>query len=501
MQTSSPSPAAASVSQAPGPAVFVIFGITGDLAGRKLLPALYHLFKDDLLDPRTVVLGITRRPVTEDQLLQDVELCVNETEHTCDPAAIGKLRRALRMHQMDPAKPDDYDSLRGALDAVEAEAGVCMNRLYYLSIPPQTFADVVRNLGMHGLNGSCGHGTAASRLLVEKPFGYDIASARELVRETGEWFDESQLFRIDHYLAKETVQNVLAFRMFNPIFTDQWSRGHITSVVITAYEKIDIEGRAAFYEDVGALRDFIQSHLLQLLAVVVMELPADLSSEAVHHSKLALLQAIRPIAADEVAVRAVRGQYQGYAQEVGNPDSITETYAELNLLIDSPVWEGVPMTLRSGKALAEKRTDVSIRFKGRSGTVETYNDLVFRIQPSEGISLKLIAKKPGFDDRQQQVNMDFKYQYDFDSNGHPDAYERVLVDAARGDHTLFTTSDEVMAAWSVIEHVQKAWAASGDGLVIYPKGSEGVQAPDAGAGTSDASVAGPGTDVDAPSAK
>lgn len=459
---------------APEPAIIVIFGITGDLAQRKLLPALYHLVKEDLLDPRTVIVGITRRPVTEDQLLQNIELCVNEQDHTCDPAAIGKLRQVLQMHQMDPQQDADYTRLRGLLDDIEAKAGVCMNRLYYLSIPPQTFAPIVRNLGQNGLNAGCSHGKSAARLLVEKPFGYDLQSAKELVRETGAWFEESQLFRIDHYLAKETVQNVLAFRMYNPIFTDQWTCRHITSIDITASEKIDIEGRASFYEEVGALRDFIQSHLLQLLAVVVMDLPPDLSSASVHASKLALLRAIKPIATEDVGTAATRGQYQGYRDEAGNPQSSTETYAQVRLTIDTPTWQDVPMTLRSGKAMSEKRTDVRIRFRGKSGEQDTYNDLIFRIQPSEGISLHLIAKKPGYEDSIQQVNMDFDYQYNFDSDGHPDAYERVLVDAARGDHTLFTTSDEVIAAWTVIENVQKVWAESAEGLVIYPKGSASV---------------------------
>lgn len=459
---------------APEPAIIVIFGITGDLAQRKLLPALYHLVKDELLDPRTIILGITRRPVTEDQLLEKVELCVNELDKTCDPAAITRLRQSLQMHQMDPEQDADYGALRGKLDAIEQQAGVCMNRLYYLSIPPQTFAPIVTNLGRNGLNGSCAHGKAASRLLVEKPFGYDLASARELVRETSQWFDESQLFRIDHYLAKETVQNVLAFRMYNPIFADQWTRKHITSIDITASEKIGIEGRASFYEGVGALRDFIQSHLLQLLAVVVMDLPRDLSSDAVHQSKQKLLESIEAIAARDVAERAVRGQYEGYRQEADNEQSITETYAELKLFIPSAAWEGVPMTLRSGKAMNEKRTDVRIRFKSHTGSTDTYNDLVFRIQPSEGISLHLNAKKPGYDDSLQQVNMDFDYQYNFGKGGHPDAYERVLVDAARGDHTLFTTSAEVMAAWKIIENIQQAWQESDDGLIIYPKGAENI---------------------------
>ncbi len=459
----------------PEPALIVIFGITGDLAQRKLLPALYHLLKDGLLDERTVILGVTRREVSADELLQNVELCVNEVDQVCDPVGIRKIHKALRMHQMSLVDDAEYGALLQKLNAIEAEQGVCMNRLYYLSIPPQMFAPIVRGLGKNGLNASCSHDRAATRLLVEKPFGYDLASARDLIRETGEWFSEEQLFRIDHYLAKETVQNILTFRMHNPIFRSVWNREHIASIDITAYEKIDIEGRATFYEEVGALRDFVQSHLLQLLAIVTMDLPDTLQSADVHAAKLRLLDAIEPLLPEQVLERTVRGQYEGYRNEVHDAATTTETYAELELAVDTPVWRGVTLRLRTGKALAEKRTDVSIRFKPQDKSqTESVNELVFRIQPSEGISLTLAAKKPGYLDNLQPVTMDFDYQYAFDAHGHPDAYERVLVDAARGDHTLFTTSEEVMAAWRVVEGVQTVWSRNGVGLVFYPKGASAL---------------------------
>ncbi len=460
--------------QKPDPAIIVIFGITGDLAKRKLLPALYHLFKDGLLDERTVILGITRREVGKDDLLAEVELCVNEIDQVCDPEGIRKINTALRMHQMDLTNDAAYQDLRKLLDGIESEQGVCMNRLYYLSIPPQIFGPIVRGLGKNELNTSCQHNRAATRLLVEKPFGYDLASAQELIKETSTWFSEEQLLRIDHYLAKETVQNILTFRMHNPIVSDVWDNQHIASIEITAFEKIDIESRATFYEEVGALRDFIQSHLLQLLAIVTMDIPASLQSSDVHAAKLNLLSAIRPITLDEVAKCTVRGQYEGYRDEVKDPNTTTETYAEIRLHIDTPRWRKVPMTLRTGKALAEKRTDVRVRFHDSSRKTEAVNDLIFRIQPNEGIRIHLLAKKPGYLDELEQVAMDFDYQSAFNANGHPDAYERVLVDAARGDHTLFTTSEEVLAAWKVVEQVQRAWSASDDGLIIYPKGSAAV---------------------------
>lgn len=462
------------------PVILIIFGITGDLAQRKLLPALYHLLKDGLIHEESVILGITRRDVTAEQLLGQVELCVNEVDNVCDPVALKKFDKALQMHQMSLTDGAEYDKLLKFIDDLEAQRGVCMNRLYYLSIPPQMFAPIVNNLGAHGLNSSCQHGTAESRLLVEKPFGYDLASAELLIKETGEWFKEEQLFRIDHYVAKETVQNILAFRLFNPLFSTIWNREHIASIEITAYELITIEGRAVFYEGVGALRDFIQSHLLQVLAIVTMELPKGSTSHDIHASKRALLESIQPIRPDEISQRAIRGQYEGYAEEVKNSGSSTETYASLTVTIDNNRWQDVPMTIRTGKAMDRKLTEISINFTADKASAGNTNQLVFDIQPDEGISLYLNAKKPGFVTDIQPVVMSFNYKQAFDEASHPgtpthpDAYERVLVDAVRGDHTLFTTSQEVLAAWKIVENVLKQWERSSKDLVMYPKGSASV---------------------------
>lgn len=457
------------------PAIIVIFGITGDLAQRKLLPALYHLMKDGLLDERTRIVGITRRDVTSADLLEQVELCVNEIDKVCDPRALAKIHKALTMHQMSLTDGEDYDKLLQMLNDIETSQGVCMNRLYYLSIPPQMFEPIVKNLGKHGLNASCAHGKASTRLLIEKPFGYDLASAHTLIDETAEWFDEKQLFRIDHYVAKETVQNILAFRMYNPLFSTIWDSRHISAITITAYEQIGIENRAVFYEEVGALRDFIQSHLLQLLAVVTMELPENLESSSIHAARLDGLENIRPIGREDIATQTTRGQYDTYTEEVKNPHSFTETYAAIDLQIDSSRWQGTDITLRTGKAMATKQTDIQLTFIDADSDDSAENDLLFRIQPNEGISLKVSAKKPGFIDKLQEVVMDFNYKQSFEDNGHPDAYERVLVDAVRGDHTLFTTSQEVIAAWRVVEEVVQAWSKNGEGLIRYKTGSNDLQ--------------------------
>lgn len=455
------------------PAVIVIFGITGDLAQRYLLPALYHLIKDGLLHEKTEIVGTSRREITVEEMLSDVKLCANEPGGVCDPAALQKMRDHFRMLKLDPTNGDDYATLLQAVNDIEEAEGVCMNRLYYLSIPPQVYGPVIRHMGEKGLNGSCQHGVAASRLLVEKPFGYDSKSARELIETTARSFGEEQTFRIDHYLAKETVQNILTFRFENPIFEGLWNHEHIDRIEISASEAIGIEGRAQFYEPLGALRDFIQSHLLQLVALVTMDRPAGMDSEHIHDSRQTALKHIRAVPADRIDEQTVRGQYEGYRQEVGNPDSITETFAGLLVSIDNPRWENVPVVVWTGKKLSEKRTEITIRFKTKAG--EATNYLRLRIQPDEGIELELLAKKPGFDTELQPVAMNFSYQQNFKGHDHPDAYERVLVDAVRGDRTLFATSEEVMQAWRVVQPVLDAWSRSASGLEEYAGGLTGAE--------------------------
>jgi glucose-6-phosphate 1-dehydrogenase len=452
----------------PKPAIFVIFGITGDLAQRKLLPALYQLFKADALDPHTVILGISRRDVSAEDLLRDADLCAGEENEVCDPAIVDKIRKSLRMHRMSQTDPEEYRELYELLSSIEEERGVCMNRLYYLSIPPQLFKPIVRNLGQQNLNKSCQHGQAQARLLIEKPFGYDLASARDLIAETGENFTEEQIFRIDHYLAKISVQNILAFRSANRIVEDIWNNQHISGITITAYEKIDIEGRAIFYEEIGALRDFIQSHLLQVLAITTMELPADSSSGSMRQRRLELLESVLSIAEQEAGTKALRAQYEGYRDEAGSPHSTTETFARVIVGVHSGRWQGVPITLQTGKALSERRADVRIEFK------DTSVALLMHIQPAEGFVLENPDNSDSSTPVLQAAIESFTAGHPSGSDLHPDAYERVLLDAARGDRTLFTTSQEVIAAWKVVDGVIAAWKQNDDGLHFYPKGSEDV---------------------------
>ncbi|HET7320638.1 MAG TPA: glucose-6-phosphate dehydrogenase [Candidatus Saccharimonadales bacterium] len=446
------------------PSVLVIFGITGDLAKRKVLPALYHLIKDDILHEKTMVVGTSRRPLTTDQLLEQVELCVLEADNVCDPAVMRKIREKIVTIQLDPGEDKDYSILHTELQHLEDKQGVCLNRLFYLSIPPSVYGRIVAKLGEHKLNGSCKHGAAQARLLVEKPFGFDLTSAQELIRETQQSFTEEQVFRIDHYLAKQTVQNILTFRQCNAIFNESWDARHIHGIEVVAYEKIGIEGRADFYEQVGALRDIVQSHLLQLLALTTMELPQDLAnSTAIHAAKLRLLDDIAALNAAQLQ-KVIRAQYEGYREEVGRSHSMTETFVSLTLAINNKRWESVPVRISTGKALERKHTAISIDF-GK----EEANRLTFRLQPNEGIDIELQVKKPGYEHETQTVRMDFSYGES--SAAHPDAYERVLLDAVRGDHTLFATADEVLASWRILQPVISMWGMNSSELSMYRQGS------------------------------
>ncbi len=457
----------------PGPAAFVVFGITGDLASRKLLPALYQLFKSNLLHEKTAIVGTSRRKISVDELLDRVEVCVLEEQNVCDPKVMQRLKQALHMVQLDPSSDHDYQNLGKFLDQLEDNYGQCMDRLYYLSVPPEAYNEIVRNLGRHKLNASCRHDQAISRLLVEKPFGHDLASAKALFSHTQKYFHETQVFLIDHYLAKETAQNILTFRRHNPIFNETWDGARIESITVRAYEKIGIEGRAQFYESTGALRDFVQSNLLQLLALVTLELPKNYEEGPwLHAAKYKLLQSVSLPKGSLLHV--VRGQYAGYLDEAGNPQSHTETIVRLPLRIKNKHWRNTEITVETGKALADKQTDITVTFK--SSITDDTNKLIFRIQPNEGIDLKLTAKQPGFENAVEDVDMAFSYQNAFGngSGAHPDAYERVLIDATKGDRSLFTASQEVIESWRILEPIQKTWHSKGDAkdMVLYQRGVE-----------------------------
>lgn len=452
------------------PTTLIIFGITGDLSQRYLLPALYHLTKDNGLHPNTRIVGVTRRDVTVDQLFNDVEICVNEVDNICDPEALKNMRERTEMLTLDLDDQESYNKLANRLNSIEDEQGVCMNRVFYLSIPPQVYSDIIQRIGAANLNKSCQHGTGQSRLMVEKPFGYDLQSARELIEVTDSVFAESQVFRIDHFLAKQSVRRIVDFRYANPYLESIWNSNNVSSMEISASESIGIEGRVHFYEPLGALRDFVQNHLLQIASMLLMDLPNELTSEALHQAKSDALSAI-----DEVLINehdsARRGQYQGYLEEVNNPTSTTETYAEIQVNSHSERWNGTKLRIWTGKAMSDKRYQVIVNF-GNSDTSHT--KLVFHLQPDMGVEL-IADQASGFGANGALRSLQLTKPEKQDK--YPNAYEAVISAAIAGDSSLFASSQGVINSWRIIQPVVAAWGQNSEAMITYPQGSPGPLKP------------------------
>jgi glucose-6-phosphate 1-dehydrogenase len=473
------------------PTTLVIFGATGDLARRKLLPALYNLAHDGALPKRFHLVGVARRERAHEDYRAECEQAIRDFSRRKPDEDV--LKGLLSSVKYVPGTFDDasvYERLEKELEHFESEAGEPLNRAFYLSTAPNFFPVIVEALGRAHLDRQ-EHG--AVRVIIEKPFGTTLASARELNRRVLAIFDESQVFRIDHYLGKETVQNLMAFRFANGMFEPLWNRNYIDSVQITAAEDIGIGSRASYYDAAGALRDLIQNHMLQLLCHVAMEPPASFTAEDVRNEKVKVLHSVPEPAAEEIARIAVRGQYArghsgseavaGYLEEPGvPPDSRTETYAALRLQVDSWRWAGVPFYLRTGKRLARKVTEIAVTLKpvphlafsaqGSLGVLP--NQLVLTLQPNEGVSLKLGAKIPGTRMIIRPVNMEFLYGTSFLSQS-PEAYERLITDAMRGDATLFTRNDEVEAQWRICDPILAAWADMDELPARYEAGSQGPE--------------------------
>jgi glucose-6-phosphate 1-dehydrogenase len=472
------------------PCVFVIFGATGDLASRKILPALYDLHRSGETGDHCVVLGVTRDPgVTDADFRQIARQAVLERDDgsraTGDGDGTGARKeqdvaawaeRFLYFETMD----DDAAPLRARVETLEREFDLPQNRVFYLSLPPKAFGPTVEHLGAVQLDRSDGW----TRLVVEKPFGRDLESARELDRTVHKYFDESQVYRIDHYLGKETVQNLLVFRFANAMFESLWNRDHIEAVQITVAEDLGVERRAGYYEKAGALRDMVQSHLTQLLALVTMEVPAAVDAPSIRAEKIKTLRSIAPIGPDDV----VFGQYTagevdgtrvpGYREEPGvAPDSQTETFVALRLCIDNWRWQGVPFFLRTGKRLGRRLTEIEIKFRRapvwmfRSVRCEELhrNTLLLTLQPNEGFSLYFDVKAPGDTFRMQRLPLHFNYAEVFDVI--PEAYRTLILDLLCGDQTLFVHTDEVEASWSLYTPILERPHP----VVPYPAGSWGPE--------------------------
>ena len=475
------------------PTVHVIFGASGDLNARKLVPAIYNLAVDNLLPADFVLVGFGRKPMPDEEFRQLNRESITEfSRRPLQEGIWSRVEQKTFYHAGGYDDPDAFRALAERLHQAEKDLGRDVQFVFYISTPPSVFQPILRLLGESGLAGHGLHTPLASKVIIEKPFGRDLESARELNRTIASVFLECQVFRIDHYLGKETVQDLLVQRFANGIFEPIWNRQFVDCVQITVAESIGVGSRGGYYEKSGALRDMIQNHTMQLLSLIAMEPPVSLDPEAVRDEKVKVLKAIQPLRLEADGGDVIRGQYQeglvkgervpGYRQEEEiAPDSATETYAALRLSINNWRWKGVPFYLRSGKRMARRVSEIAVQFKRPPGILFTEgnrfdvapNTMVVQIQPDEGVTMLLNSKIPGLETRTQPVKMHFRYATTFGSNT-PEAYERLILDAIIGDGTLFIRSDETEASWKLITPLLRSWEEAGErGLEPYAAGSWG----------------------------
>ncbi len=475
-----------------GPCTVVIFGASGDLTRRKLLPALYNLAWEGLLHPDTTIVGMARRDWSDEEFRSRMREGAEEHSRRSpvDEEIWEQLCGDMSYVQGTFEEGDAYRRIGDVLRNIDERRKTPGCHLFYLATPPSAYETIVNELGSAGLVQSPG-AAAASRVIVEKPFGHDRKSAAALNRAVHDVFHEDQIFRIDHYLGKETVQNILVFRLDNGIFEPLWNNHHVDHVQITMAEAVGVGSRAGFYEEAGVSRDMLQNHLMQLVTLVCMEPPVRFEPKSIRDEKVKILTAIRPLSTEDVSRYVIRGQYEagavggkdvpGYLQEEGvSPDSRTETYLAARLEVETWRWGGTPIYLRSGKRLPQRATEIAIVFKtppyelfqGHGSREPRPNVLRLRMQPEEGISLSFESKAPGQTLRVQEVRMDFRYSTSFGKES-PEAYERLLLDAILGDSTLFARADEVDLSWRLVDSIHEAWRAANSSPVRYEAGTWG----------------------------
>ena len=454
------------------PTVFIIFGITGDLASRKLLPALLGLYSKKQLPKRFAIIGITRRTFTREEFRESIRSQMNVRPGQFKEEDIKHFLDHLSYEQGMFDDPVLYTNLAKSIKKIDDSWGQCSNKLFHLSVPPTLYEGILKNVADSSLNIPCADGTGWTRILIEKPFGNDTKTAQSLDKLLGKLFDEEQIFRIDHYLAKESLQNILAFRFANSMFEPLWHRQYIDKVHIKLFEKVTVEHRGQFYDGVGALKDVGQNHILAMLALVAMDEPKSFDVEAIRRERASALKKLVAISPRSLEKYVTRGQYDSYTKEPGVPaDSVTETYFRIEAHIKSPRWKNVPFYLESGKAFDEARTEIDIYFKSSSckpgnakafhgndpKCIEKQNVLTFRIQPDEGIKVRFFVKNPGVSMNTEPRVLKFKYA---DTLAHPGAlgdYERLIHDAFIGDQSLFASTDEIMASWKFVTPILENW--------------------------------------------
>ena len=479
----SPTATSASVT-ALHPTIFVIFGITGDLAARKLIPALLSLYAKRLLPQRFAIIGFSRRVFSREEFREFIRGRMNVKP--------GQYKEEDIKHFMDhivyeQGMFDDtgaYARLSTRMRSIDDRWGQCSNKLYHLSVPPTLYEKILANISHSGLAHSCDDGTGWTRILIEKPFGSDSDTARRLDTLLGSLFKEEQIFRIDHYLAKEALQNIMAFRFSNSMFEPLWSREFIDKVHIKLFEKVGMEGRGAFYDPIGALKDVGQNHMLMMLAIIAMEAPASFKPRDIRAERARVLGKLKTFTARTIAKNVLRGQYMGYTQEIGvRSTSQTETYFRIKSYLGSSRWKGVPFYLESGKGLAESKVEIDVYFKENKklkikdqkfeALENRQNILTFRIQPDEGIRIRFFVKVPGYEYTIDPKTLKFKYADAASFEMIPNDYERLIHDAFLGDQTLFASTEEIMASWkfmmSILNNLKHA------PLALYERGAEYVE--------------------------
>jgi glucose-6-phosphate 1-dehydrogenase len=477
------------------PCTVIIFGASGDLTKRKLVPALYRLTQERLLPAEFAIIGFARSQMSHDDFrakMKDAVATYSEAKRV-DEAVWDSFAKGIFYVSGDVNDPAAYQKISALLDEVDKERGTAGNRVFYLSTSPSLYAEAIQQLGAANLAKPEGKGW--TRIIIEKPFGHDLASARDLNVEAAKVFDEDQLYRIDHYLGKETVQNLMVFRFANGIFEPIWNRRYVDHVQITNAEALGVEGRGGYYDTAGVLRDMIQNHVFQVLSLVAMEPPISLSANAVRDEKIKVMQAVRPISRDSVSEMVVRGQYAAgavagkavpaYREEKDvAPNSQTDTFVALKLYFDNWRWADVPFYLRSGKRMPKRVTEIAIQFRKaplqlfKSAQQEMEpNVLVIRVQPDEGITMRIGAKVPGQVTRIRWVNMDFRYGASFGVKS-PEAYERLLLDCILGDSTLYARRDMTERGWEIVMPILESWASSKEEIHKYEAGTWGPAAAD-----------------------
>ncbi|MCF8391962.1 MAG: glucose-6-phosphate dehydrogenase [Bacteroidales bacterium] len=473
--------------------IYLIFGASGDLTKRKLVPALYSLFVQDLLPDKFALLAVSRSEYSDEEFRISMKAAIREFKEIADVSGIDEFVAKIYYEPIQVSEAEAYSTLKKRLELIRKSDDISGNTIFYLSTPPSLYGVIPQHLASVGLNK---RKDGWKRLIIEKPFGYDLDSALKLKDQLLKHWKEEQLYRIDHYLGKETVQNLLVTRFSNGIFEPLWNRNFIDHVEVTSAERIGVEGRGGYYESSGALRDMVQNHLLQVVALTAMESPSSLEPDAIRNEILKVFQSLRPINKEDVSKIAIRGQYLsssikgqntvGYREEEGvNNESSTETFVALKFYIDNWRWGGVPFYIRTGKRLPTRVTEVVIHFKStphilfaQDNVAHSDNQLVIRIQPDEGILLKFGMKTPGTGFEVQTVNMNFHYS-DLTTKRIPSAYERLIYDSIKGDATLFARTEEVLLAWKFLSPVLEAWKENNDiPLYGYPAGTWGPESSD-----------------------